>query len=132
MSLTAAQLTDVRRFLGYPLNGTTMTITNDQDTVYMRFGMATMSLQARLTNLSASEELTLTTIYLANLYTLETAIFGASANLDTDEASVWKHNKNEVDDRIALCNKTRRMLCGFIGIEPGAGLGNGALMIARG
>lgn len=54
--LTDAQLTDVRRFMGYPLTGTTMTITNDQDIVYGRFGMVIMSLHQRLTTLSASEE----------------------------------------------------------------------------
>lgn len=132
MALTAAQLTDVRRFMGYPLNGTTMTITNDQDLVYGYFGMVVMSLQQRLTTLSASEEAVLTATYLTPLYTLETAIFGAGANLDTDVAAVWTRNRSEVADRMKLFDNWRRRMCVFIGFAPGPDLGNGSSQIIRG
>lgn len=130
--LTAAQLTDVRRFMGYPLNGTTMTITNDQDLVYGYFGMVVMSLQQRLTTLSASEEAVLITTYLTPLYTLEAAIFGAGDNLDTDQAAVWMRNKSEVADRSKLFDQWRRRMCAFIGFAPGPALGNGAGQVTRG
>lgn len=132
MALTDAQLTDVRRFMGYPLNGTTMQITNDQDLVYGYFGMVVMSLQQRLTTLSASEESVLVTTYLTPLYTLETAIFGAGDNLDTDQAAVWTRNKSEVSDRSKLFDQWRRRMCAFIGFAPGPMLGNGAGQVIRG
>jgi hypothetical protein len=132
MALTAAQLTDVRRFMGYPLNGTTMQITNDQDLVYGYFGMVVMSLQQRLTTLSASEESVLINTYLTPLYTLETAVVGAGDNLDTDQAAVWTRNRTEVSDRTKLRNQIRREMCGFIGFAPGPALGNGAGQVIRG
>ncbi len=126
MALTSAQMTDTRRYMGYQVVGTTMVINGNQDIVYGRFGMVTMSLYTRLTTLTADEEAVLITTYLANLGPLETAIFGASANLDTDQAAVWTHNKNEVIDRSALFNRVRRQLCEFIGFAPGPGLNGGA------
>ena len=132
MALTDSQLTDVRRFMGYPLAGTTMQITNDQDLVYGYFGMVVMSLHQRLTTLSASEEAVLINTYLTNLYTLETAIVGAGSNLDTDQAAVWSRNKTEVSDRSKLFDQWRRRLCGFIGFAPGPDLGSGGGQIVRG
>jgi hypothetical protein len=130
MALTDAQMTDVRRFAGHPLSGTTLTINANQDIVYVRFGMTIMSLYTRLTTLSASEE-TVLTGYLTMLNTLEAAITAASSNLDTDAASVWTHNKNEVSDRTSLYNQHRRAMCGFLGCAPGPALGNGGLSVAR-
>ncbi|MGA3803692.1 hypothetical protein ACI2VP_05240 [Ralstonia nicotianae] len=129
--LTDAQLTDVRRFMGYPLAGTTMPITNDQDIVYGRFGMVIMSLHQRLTTLSASEESVLINTYLTNLYTLESAIPTTSDNLDTDAAAVWKHNPNEQRDRDRLFDSWRRRLCEFIGFAPGPILGSGGISVSR-
>ena len=129
--LTDAQLTDVRRFMGYPLAGTTMTITNDQDIVYGRFGMVIMSLHQRLTTLSASEESVLINTYLTNLYTLESAIPATSDNLDTEQAAVWRHNANEQRDRDRLFDSWRRRLCEFIGFAPGLILGDGGISVAR-
>ena len=125
MSLTAAQMTDTRRYMGYQVVGTTLPISAEQDVIYGQFGMITMSLYGRLTSLTADEETVLINIYLANLSTLETAIFGASDNLDTDVAAVWTHNKNEVMDRSALYHRVRRQLCDFIGFAPGPGLSPG-------
>lgn len=130
--LTDAQMTDVRRFMGYQLVGTTMPITGSQDLVYGRFGMVIMSLYTRLTTLSASEESVLINTYLTNLYALESAIPATGANLDTDQAAVWKHNANEQADRDRLFDSWRRRLCGFIGFAPGPSLGNGGARIVRG
>jgi hypothetical protein len=125
MSLTAAQMTDVRRFAGYAAYGTTQPETANTDTVFVVFGMVTMSLYTRLTSLQTAEEVVLTTTYLANLYTLETAIVGAASNLDTDQAAVWFHNKNEVCDRTALFNQWCLKMCQFLGLAPGPGLNAG-------
>ena len=122
MALTDAQVTDVRRFMGYALTGSSMPITDDQDLVYGQFGLVTMSLHKRLTTLSASEESVLTTTYLTNLTVLESAILGAASNLDTDVAAVWTRNKNEVGDRRSLFRQWRRDMCAFIGFLPGPGL----------
>lgn len=125
MALTDQQLADTRRWCGYPLYGTTQPLNAYQDTVYMQFGMVTMSLHQRLTSLTAEEEAILVDTYLTKLATLETAITDASDNLDTDQAAVWYHNKNEVSDRIALFRQWRRELCSFLGIAPGPGLRQG-------
>jgi hypothetical protein len=125
MSLTTAQMADVRRYMGYSLVGTTMQIGPNHDVVYGRFGMTLMSLYTRLTTLTADEEAVLVNTYLANLGPLETAIFGAGANLDTDQAAIWTHNKREVADRTSLFNQVRRALCEFIGFPPGGTLGTG-------
>lgn len=132
MALTDAQLSDARRFLGYQALGTTMAANENQDLVYVRFGMVTMSLYERLTTLSASEESTLISVYLNQISTLETAILGTSDNLDTDQAAVWVHNKNEQRDRDRLFESWRRRMCGFLGVDPGPGLGNGNVRIIRG
>lgn len=111
---TAAQLVDIRRYCGYPAYG-------DGAVVFpapwiMRQYLA---LEYRLQHMSAEEGAVLVNTYLANLGPLETAIFGSSANLDTDQAAVWFHNKNEVGDRAGLFNMVRRQLCDFMGVPPG-------------
>lgn len=122
MALTTAQMADTRRYMGYSVVGTTQPINDQYDIVYGRFGMVTMSLYTHLTNLTADEESILITTYLTNLATLETAIISAAANLDTDSAAVWTHNKNEVADRERLFESWRRRMCAFIGFAPGPGI----------
>ncbi len=131
MALTDAQMTDVRRYAGYPSAGTTQPITVNSDIAYLWFGMRQMSLYERLTTLSATEEAVLTTNFLTNLATLEQDVLGARVNLDTEQASVWKWNKNEINDRSTLFNKYRRDMCAFLGMEPGPGLGDGSMRIVR-
>jgi hypothetical protein len=126
MALTAQQLSDTRRWMGYAVVGTTITLSDNNDIVYGRFGMVTMSLYTRLHNLTAEEENTLINVYLNNLSTLEAAIIGVSDNLDTDQAAVWTHNKNEQADRDRLFDSWRMRLCGFIGFPAGAGFGSGS------
>ena len=130
MALSTAQMTNVRRYAGYGVVGTTQPINADQDIVYVRFGMIQMSLYRRLTTLTADEEAVLTS-YLTTLGTLETAIPGAGDNLDTDQAAVWHRNRSEVSDRAALFNRWRREMCNFLGLPPGPGLGGGGLALSR-
>lgn len=124
MALTDAERVDVRRYCGFPLYG-------NSSSGYQgyRYFQAYGTLEYRMTNMTADEESVVRTTYLTNLATLETAIVGASANLDTDEAAVWKHNKNEVRDRTALFDQWRRKLCGFLGVPPGPELGESGLRI---
>ncbi|OGB23349.1 MAG: hypothetical protein A3I66_01405 [Burkholderiales bacterium RIFCSPLOWO2_02_FULL_57_36] len=121
MALTAAQKTDVRRFAGYPMEGT---VAGSAVVIYNRT-YPNVTLSDRLDQLTSSEELILINTYLTNLTALETAIVGVSTNLDTDEAAVWKHNKNERQDREGLFNSWRRKMCAFLGFPPGPGLGSG-------
>lgn len=125
--LTAQQMTDARRYCGYPLTGTTMAITDDQDIVYLRFGLQVMSLHKRLTNLSAAEEAVVVQ-YLTQLATLEAAIPAVGADLDTDQAAVWTRNKNQLGETAALYALWRRRLCGFIGVAPGPDLSGGRVL----
>ena len=48
MALTDQQLMDVRRYAGYQLAGTEMTISEFQDQVYIEVGFVLMSLYERL------------------------------------------------------------------------------------
>lgn len=109
---TAVELTDIRRFAGY--------------TAYAAYGyilspdMATLDVQ--LAGMSNEEQDVVRTTFLPALKTLETAVLAASANLDTNVAAVWTHNKNEVSDRVNLFNYMRRRLVTFIGCKPGPDL----------
>jgi len=129
--LTARQLVDIRRFMGYPMQGD-IPATDISDMAYGWVSSgAWQTLYHRLNSLSTDEEAVVVN-YLFTLATLETAIASAGDNLDTDQAAVWKRNQNEVRDRTRLFNQWRRELCGFIGIAPGPALGNGTTAIIRG
>jgi len=62
--------------------------------------------------------------FLNQLSLLEQAIPAASENLDTDQAAVWTHNKNEVTDRAKLLDYWRQRLCDFLGVPPGPHFGS--------
>lgn len=115
---TDAQLVDIRRFAGYPAYG-------DGSVVfpYPWIMKQYLALEYRLQHLDANEGAVVVNTYLTNLYTLETAIPGTSANLDTDQAAVWTHNKNEMRDREALFDSWRKRLCNFLGVPPGPQFG---------
>ncbi len=81
-------------------------------------------LEFRLTNLSDSE-IVIARRYLGNLTVLELAVPAASDNLDTDQASMWTRNKDELTDRIRLFDEWRRRLCGFLGVPAGPALSSG-------
>jgi hypothetical protein len=121
-SFTAAETTDIRRFCGYP--------------AYGAFGYVWSPgyayLDTQIAAMAPAEIAVIRTTYLPALYLMETAIDGASANIDTDQASVWIHNKNEVADRTALFNQKRRGLCNFIGCPLGPALTAGGTTVIRG
>lgn len=121
MAFTDAERVDIRRFCWYPVFGGTPSSFQSY-----RFFQAYGTLEYRMSNLLAEEETVVRTIYLASLYTLELAIPGAAANLDTDVAAVWTHNKNEVADRERLFGNWRSKLCEFLGVPPGPACSAGA------
>lgn len=123
MALTSAQIVAVRRYCGYSLSGNTTSLSY-REPVYSNVGLSSLSLDYRLANLSTDEEAAVTGFYLANLYLREQEIQDAASNLDTDEAAVWKHNKQEISDRRELFNQLRLDLCNFLGFSPGRGLAN--------
>jgi hypothetical protein len=120
MAFTDAEKVDIRRFCGFQAFGG-----QPVQAFGHRFFTHYGTLEFRINNLLPEEEAVIRTTYLANLTTLETAIVGTSANLDTDQAAVWTHNKNEMRDREALFDGWRRRLCQFLGIPPGPGLSSG-------
>ncbi len=111
---TDAQLVDIRRFCGYPAYGSGAVV-NPLPWIMKYYQV----LEYKLQNLDAAEGAVVVNTYLTPLYVLETAITGAGANLDTDQAAVWTHNKNEVRDRDVLFANWRRKLCAFLGVPPG-------------
>jgi hypothetical protein len=121
VTLSAQQIVDTRRYCGFSVSGNTASQPY-REPVYSNTTLASLSLDYRLANLSAEEENTLVTYYLANLYLREAEIQEASCNLDTDAAAVWKHNPNEVRDRMDLFNQLRRDLCDFLGFGQGRAL----------
>lgn len=125
MAFTDAEKTDIRRFCGYGAWGGGQPTPASGYRFSTRYGV----LEYKLNTLGASEETVVRTTYLANLATMESAIFGTGANLDTDQAAVWKHNKREYRDRKELFDGTRRELCAFLGIKPGDGLDGGGLTL---
>jgi hypothetical protein len=134
--LTDAQKVDVRRWAGYQLQGDgesqPFTVPVFTSTTVGGSGvMPGMTLDYRLDHMSVSEETVLVDTFLTPLAGLETAILGAAANLDTDQAAVWKRNPREVADRNSLFNQWRRRMCGFIGIAPGPELGEGGMTLVR-
>lgn len=117
---TAQQLTDIRRFCGYPAVG-------DGNVVFpfpwiMRQYLA---LEYRLQHLSQTDGTTLIAQYLTPLYAIETSLGTVYQNLDTDQAAVWVHNKNEQADKVASFNYWRRRLCAYLEVPPGPELRQG-------
>ncbi|WP_428394152.1 hypothetical protein [Lichenicoccus sp.] len=119
LALSNAERVDIRRFCGYPAYGS-----GDAGSQSWRFFQAYGTLEYRLSNF-APEELQVIRQYLASLYVLELGVVAAAANLDTDKAAVWTHNRSEVADRAKLFDEWRGRLASFIGVplDPGAGAG---------
>jgi hypothetical protein len=128
MTLSAQQCTDVRRYMGFSVSGN-IDSQPFREPVYSNETLASLSLDYRLANLAAEEENTLINYYLANLYLREAEIQEASCNLDTDQAAVWKHNKDEIRDRRELFDQLRRDLCDFLGFAPGRALASRNLLV---
>jgi hypothetical protein len=121
--LSDAERVDIRRFCGYPAYGAAPTGMQS-----WRFFQIYGLLEFRLSNLSDSE-IAITRRYLGTLTTLEVAVPAASENLDTDQASMWTRNKDEVTDRIRLLDEWRQRLCGFLGVPTGPALSGGTIAL---
>ena len=113
-SFVEADKVDVRRFCWYPAYGA-----GASGFQGWRFFQAFGLLEYRLNNMSPAEVAVVQTTYLSNLRALETAVVVAGANLTTDSAGPWTHNKAEVADRAALFDTWRARLCAFVGVPPG-------------
>src|ERR1700759_1133098 len=96
---------DARRYCGYPPFGTGVVIF-PEPWVWRYY----LALETRLSNLTPTEGAVIAA-RLVELRTLEAAIPTAGANLDTDQAAVWKHNANELRDRMMLYRSWRLELC---------------------
>jgi hypothetical protein len=124
MAFSDAEKVDIRRFCGYGLYGGGQPLPASGYRFSTQYGV----LEYKLNTLGTAEETVVRTTYLANLATLESDIIGATgvrSNLDTDEAAVWKHNKEEYRDRKRLFDGVRRDFCGFLGVSPGPALSSG-------
>lgn len=122
MAFIESEKVDIRRFCGYSAYGSSSTGFSG-----WRYLTAYGTLEFKMNNLASEEEAVIRTTYLPALQTLELAIPGTGDNLDTDQAAVWYHNKNELRDRERLFDSWRRRLCGFLGLPPGNALGDGGL-----
>lgn len=114
--LSSDELVMCRRFMGYPALGG---ISSGEQS--WRFFAAYGFNEWRFQNMSPAE-LAQVRSYLSNCTSLEQAICGASDNLDTDQAAVWKRNRSEVADRVDLYNYWRQQLCAFFGAPVGPGV----------
>jgi hypothetical protein len=121
MALTAQNVVDLRRWMGYSVSGNTASQPY-REPVYSNETLASLSLDYRLENLSDEETNTLTSYFIPNLTKREQEIQDAACNLDTDTAAVWKRNKDEMRERRDLFNSLRRDLCDFLGFAPGRAL----------
>ncbi len=116
MPFSDSEKTDIRRFCGYPAYGVTASGFEN-----WRFFQAYGLLEYRMNNLSDAEAAVVRR-YLGTLTVLEFAVPRAGDNLDTDQASVWTRNRDELRDRTRLFDDWRHRLCGFLGVPPGPAL----------
>jgi hypothetical protein len=123
MSFTDSEKTDIRRFCGYPAYGAA-----DANMQSWRFLQVYGLLEFRMNNLSNSE-IAIVRRYLGTLTILELAVPRTGENLDTDQASVWTRNRDELRDRYRLFDDWRRRLCGFFGVPPGPALVDGGIVL---
>jgi hypothetical protein len=115
-----AEKVDIRRFCGYPTYGAGMTGFQSWR-FFTEYGL----LEYRMNNF-APEEVQNCRYILTQLYALEAAVWGSGANLDTDQAAVWKHNRDEVAHRAGLYRRVRLSLCTIVGVPPGPQMNLGA------
>lgn len=118
--LTDPEKVDCRRFMGYPTYGGLGELGFQGWRFFQAYGL----MEYRMNNLQPAEYSNVR-YYLNFLYQLETALFNAQTNLDTDQASVWKHNKQEVADREGMFRMFRNRLCTLVGVPPGPLLSDG-------
>lgn len=123
MSFTDADRTDIRRFCGYPAYGAAP-VGFQTWRFYQAYGL----LEFRMNNLSDAEAAVVSR-YLITLRGLEAAVPRSAENLDTEQAAVWTHNRDETRDRIRLFDDWRRRLCGFLGLPAGPALTDGGISL---
>ena len=106
----------VRYFCGYPVYpaGVVVTIEVVTNPIYLQ-------LEYKMNNMQPSGYQRVR-FHLQELIPLDAAIAGSSSNLDTDQASVWYHNKREVRDRTRLYNQRRRTFADALGVAYGPNL----------
>jgi hypothetical protein len=121
MTFTTAELVAIRKFCGYRARTTAVLV----------WEAGAGDLEYILARMEDDEAEQVRTVYLTKLQELEDNILLAGDAIDTDEAAIWKRNRNEMGDRTALYNGTRLRLCQFLGAKPGPGLGGGGCRIVR-
>lgn len=115
MAFTDAEKNDIRRHCGYGVFGS-----EDNPNYGYRYFTWFGTLEYKMNNLQTVEENTVKTVYLSRLNQLEIDIFDLTGdNLDTDQAAVWKHNKNEQVDREKLYKSLRLKLCAYLRVPFG-------------
>jgi len=85
-------------------------------------------LEFRMNNLSQAE-IGIVRRHLVTLHGLEAAVPRSGENLDTDQAAVWTHNRDETRDRARLFDSWCRRLCGFLGLPAGPALSDGGITL---
>ena len=121
--LADAEKTDVRRYCGYPAYGAAPVGFQT-----WRFFQVYGLLEFRMNNLSQAE-IGIVRRHLVTLHGLEAAVPRSGENLDTDQAAVWTHNRDETRDRARLFDSWCRRLRGFLGIPAGPALGDGGITL---
>lgn len=123
LPLSDDELVYVRWACGYPAEGSGPTL----DPFNRTFALFPM-LEFRINNLQPAE-ITFVRARVAEIQTAQTGLGNASVSLDTDQASVFKRNKNEVADRESHLDDLRVRLAQFIGVGPGPELRSAARSI---
>ena len=144
-SLSAAEITDIRRFCGYPPRPMATVTANDLAGALgalaassPTFPLTTQQIGGVLTALGipgvpvsadpcslaimglSDEELdVIRSVYLANLTLLEADIPGARVTLNVAKAAAFTRNPEEMRERRALFLDWRVRLCQFMGIPTG-------------
>lgn len=113
--LSDAERVDVRRYLGYPLYGIGNTGAGFSG---YRFFVSYGQLEYHMNNLGAAE-LAVLRAKLAEIAALDLAIAASAARLSTDQAAVWRRNRDEVRDRRDLFKDRCRELAAFLGVPAG-------------
>lgn len=122
MALSEDEKIKVRYYCGYGMFGLQALPASGY-----RFSIVYGTMEYKMINLQPGEEDQVRDIFLANLIVLGQDTYSVRDNIDTDQAAVWYHNKNEISDRIKLYRYWSLQLCAFLGIPPGPGLvGGGA------
>ena len=102
--LTAAEVTDIRRWCGYPPLARTV---------------GPDILGQACSTLTDTEIAVVRSVYATQLPILEMAIPGASGTLNTDKAGPFQRNAREVQEREGLFRQWRLRLCWMLGIGSG-------------